>query len=453
MTLNTTLQHHHIPSMGKIDLDQIGIHPLRIVVWGNAETPLIKHAVSQLLDANIRNGGVNAPEPQSGDLVLFPAKGGIKSEENGLFGLPSNLRKGIKGVAVASTDTVSSETDLLQLAWTTLANKATQYGVLFVGDETTAECHRAFIFSMEGSHVHIEREKRSEGEFFDKVIARLTHLAGAEVVSNWEVDYSMPVASWQNTTVPNELIETGHKMRAWNHLPDIRLEHYASPKRAGQVQLYLEVTGLTTGNMSAWDDSIGAMQITGSGVDKGNLSRDQVVAIKGLNAVGNGTIVWAPEGTRRVKPSVEAFDHVLTYSASGLMLANKVSKYDLTDVVRTLNSHDLAERARGLTPFFKSLIHLHLWPQRAFKPERVHIVDVDPRLYTHHSSCGTRPLAIYSVEALLRGMVESSYADKMFVVGLPNHGLLAAAPYSLSKMTDLFDPADPALDLIQVPTT
>lgn len=453
MSVSTTLQHHHLPDMGKIDLEQIGIHPLRIIVWGSGDSPLINHAIERLLAGNLRNGGVVATEPHSGDMVLFPAKGGIEQEETGLFGLPSQLRKGVKGVAVARTDEVSSETDLLRLAWTTLANKATQYGILFIGDESSAECRRAFIFSMEGSHVHIERGDRSEDEFFDRVIARLTHLAGAEVVSNWEVDYSMPLSTWENTTVPGELVETGHKMREWNHLPDIRLEHFASPKRAGQVQLYLEVTGLTTGNMSAWDDGIGAAQITGSGVDKGNLTREQVVAIKGLNAAGNGTVVWAPEGARRVKPSVEAFDHVLTYAASALMLANKPSEYELSSVVRTLNSRNLAERAHGLSPFFKSMIHLHLWPQRAFKHDIVHIVKVDPRLYTHHSSCGTRPLAIYSVEALLRGMVESDYADKMFVVGLPNHGLLAGAPYSLTKMTALFDPLDPALELIDVPTT
>ena len=97
------------------------------------------------------------------------------------------------------------------------------------------------------------------------------------------------------------------------------------------------------------------------------------------------------------------------------------------------------------------MIHLHLWPSRVLDDARAHLVDVEPRLFQYHSSCGTRPLALYSVEALLRGMVETGGASKMVVVGLPNHGLLAASPLSLEAMTELFNPQRPTLEFGEIP--
>ena len=78
-------------------------------------------------------------------------------------------------------------------------------------------------------------------------------------------------------------------------------------------------------------------------------------------------------------------------------------------------------------------------------------LEVERRLFQYHSSCGTRPLALYSVEALLRGMVETNYAPKMIVVGLPNHGLLAASPLPLEAMTELFNPERPTLEFGDIP--
>ena len=431
--------------------EQMGIRPLNISVWEQPTTPLLRYALQGLLASNEHCGGITSDVAQADGVILVPSRAAVDVEEAGVFGLPSTLRRRVKAFALSTISAVEPATNLVRLGWTLLANKATHYGILFVGDEQRAQCESAFMFSMEGSHTHTMRDGVSEQQFFDSLIARMTHLAGAEVVSDWEVDYSLPQDAWSASTVPQAVIESGRKLRAWALLPDVQLGQYASPRRTEQIKLYLEVSGLTVGNMSAWDEQLGAMQITGSGVDKGNLKREEVIAIRSLNAMGNGCVVWVPPGTRRVKPSVEAFDHLLSYSASSLLASGAFGEYRLLNVLAQLNARDLAARTQGRPPFFRSMIHLHLWPERVLDHARVHRVEVEPQLFQYHSSCGTRPLALYSVEALLRGMVETNYAPKMSVVGLPNHGLLAASPLPLEAMTELFNPERPTLEFGDIP--
>ncbi|MBI3741228.1 MAG: hypothetical protein HY257_05665, partial [Chloroflexi bacterium] len=431
-----SLLHFHAP----LTPADIGVRPLNIAVVGAANSKLQARVLARLLAANLNKGGVtrDAPEPET--VVIFPSARAIEEEEGGIFSLPSAVRKAVNGVSLAVLPRVARATDLIALNWTMLCNKATQYGLLVIGDADSETPERVFVFSMEGSHKDVAFAGRNDEEVYAELVDRLTHLAGAQKASNWQVDYSMPAPAWESARVPNEIIETGRRLRALGLLPDIKLENFASPRRAKEIRLFLEVSGLTVGNMSAWDENLNVMHITGSGVDKGNLAREQIVAIKGINATGDGTIVWAPPGARRVKPSVESFDQAVAFYASALWQRGDLRDADLRELQNKLRDPYLLDAVGDKAPFFQSIVHLHVWPEKILDDSRILFVPVDANLCVHHSSCGTMPLAMYSVEALLRGLHEMKNDAQVILVGLPNHGLLAASNHKLGEMIDQLDP-------------
>ncbi|MBI3913453.1 MAG: hypothetical protein HY327_04605 [Chloroflexi bacterium] len=451
MTAHThTLPHVHL-EMPPLTPREIGVRPLNLAVVGEPINKLQARMMTRLLERNLKNGGVNRSAPEPETLVLFPAAQPLEEEEGGLFELPSPIRKSVNAVSLVTLPRIAPNTDLISLNWTMLCKKAAQYGLLAIGDSNRDAPERVYVFSMEGSHTAVEFAGRNEDEVYAELVERLTALAGAQKASNWQVDYSMPQRLWESARVPQEIIDAGRRLRALGLLPDIHLEDYGSSRRAKEIRLFLEVSGLTVGNMSAWDENLGVMHITGSGFDKGNLVREQIVAIKGVNETRDGTIVWAPEGARRVKPSVESFDQAIAFYASALWQRGDLRDGGLRELQSKLRDPHLLDAVNAQAPFFRSIIHLHVWPQKILDEKRVRFINVDPQLCVHHSSCGTMPLALYSVEALLRGLHEMPNDEQVLLVGLPNHGLLAASKFRLGEMIDQLDPRARRVQFAGVP--
>ncbi len=440
--------HLDLPPLTSAD---IGVRPLNLAVVGEPINKLQARILNRLREFVALKGGAVRAVPEPNTLVLFPSTKGVTEEEGGLFSLPSSIRKSINAVSLATVPRLESNTDFITLDWTMLCNKATQYGLLAIGDAQRETPERVYVFSMEGSHKAVEFAGRNEDDVYAELVDRLTHLAGAQISSHWEVDYSMPPSAWESTRVPQEIIDTGKRLRALGLLPDVLLEDYTTPRRAKEIRLFLEVSGLTVGNMSAWDESLNVMQITGSGFDKGNLAREQIVAIKRVNDARDGTIVWAPPGARRVKPSVESFDQAVAFYASALWQRGDLPNGGLRELRSKLHDPHLLDALNDHAPFFRSIVHLHVWPQKVLDSKRVQFVNVDPQLCAHHSSCGTMPLAMYSVEAMLRGLRQMPNDAQIILVGLPNHGLLAASKFRLGEMIDQLDPRARLVEFADVP--
>ena len=135
-------------------------------------------------------------------------------------------------------------------------------------------------------------------------------------------------------------------------------------------------------------------------------------------------------------------------------------------LVRPMRTH--AAEVTHMQAFLTGYPHLHVLPAdphaMALGEER--LVETDQtirfgsvRYSTPDGHQGTKVWVrvvgeelVHAVEvALLRGMVETGGASKMVVVGLPNHGLLAASPLPLEAMTELFNPQRPTLEFGEIP--
>ena len=267
---------------------------------------------------------------------------------------------------------------------------------------------------------------------------RITHLAGGAKVTKWEVDRTMPEHIYQSAIAPYQIIEAGFNLRQMGLLPDVRLENYVDPQRAQEIKLFLEVSGLSIGNLSAWEEG---MYVTGSGFNKGDLKRDQIVRIKGFNEFMDGTMVWATNGVGRVKPSVETFDQLLVYYMGLFMNAGLLKRPSLEELLNLARDSALIKQVSAeYSPIHQSIIHLHVepnkWNRRLFNVVRVneHLVQ-DGKF---HSSCGTRPLALYTTEEIMRGTLENR--ELITVALLPNHGIFIASPFNLPSTVKFLNP-------------
>ncbi|MBI4034850.1 MAG: hypothetical protein HY381_00450 [Candidatus Chisholmbacteria bacterium] len=417
----------------------MGVHPLQAHVVGKAVNSLQDRVLGGLLDAVEKTGGSSHADLVGINSLFFPVR--FREEAGGMFDYRPQFKEGVGGVALLTVPEVPTDEGMVEFVWGALGNAATQYGVIAVGDEQTGVLRRLFVVSMEGAHPEVDLSK-GEAVGYLEAARRLSHLAGGEKASHWEYDWSMLRDQWYSyDAAASEVMKAGRSLRDMGLLPDIYLGHYVSWLRARAILTFLEVSGLSIGNMSLHADK--HVLVTGSGVRKGELERDQVVALARFNTAFNGTVVEASKGVRKVKQSVEAFDQFAAYVAAGLIGEGYVREPDIQAVLPLMQNRELVRQVLPAgRSLISSMIHLHVDPS-AWDEGLFNVVEVDPRLVPHgayHSSCGTRPLALYSLEGLMRGIFADS--GKITVLKLPNHGIQIASPYSLAETVEMIAPKE-----------
>ncbi|MBI2641458.1 hypothetical protein HYW87_02575 [Candidatus Roizmanbacteria bacterium] len=436
--------------------DFLGINPLHIYIHGESKSPLQYNFMKGLVGPVIENDGKLYPNVVlQVNTIFFPVN--RLQEVRGMWDFRREFKKGVSGVAITDINEKPSG-DLTRFTWETLGNAFTQYGLVAYGDKTSGKLHGVYVISMEGAHSYIDFDSLGDESGFKEVAGRLEHLAGGKKASNYERDFTMPLELWQKTTIPDAVVRAGAALREFDLLPNIELEEYVSAKRANEIRLFLEVSGLTIGNISAWDPLINSMQITGSGLDKGNMTRSDVLAIPRFNESFDGTIAWLPisaastvdkflklvgvDNPKAIKQSVEAFDQVLAYLASLLVASGDLPKPDMEKVLNLVaNPFFINQLLTSHQPLLRSMVHIHRQPVEV-KKGVANVVNVNTKYVnrgTHHSSCGTRPLAIYSCEALIRSLLTEPEVP-MHIGVLPNHGVQIASRLPLDETIALLNP-------------
>lgn len=370
----------------------------------------------------------------------------VDSNDSTNFGMlkhRTEYDRGATGIAigVVANDSLNPA-DMESATWTYLGNGGTQDGIMIVGDPDSTQIERVHMLSMEGSHSPTIFAGRDQAQAMQEVVKRVRRLAACKKVTDWIEDKTMPPEIFDAMQIPYQIIDAGTALNRMGLLPNVKMEQYVQNQtKATMIKLFMSVSGLSIGNLSAWDNVYKVMHVTGSGFDKSQLKRNEVVAVNGIKDDLSGPITWGQPNAKKIKPSVETVDQLLAYFASALIMQGMINEPDIQLLLEMIRDRDLLRQVLEKGPHLKSIVHLHLHPTEA-DSARFNVVDVNPNLTeggSHHSSCGTMPLALYTVEAFMRGMLETP--DKDVIVELPNHGLMGGSHSSLPVFIRLLDPA------------
>lgn len=420
----------------------MGINPLGIYVdpqsfktASDGQKDFIQGIVSA--SEKSHQGGIQPLD--SANTIFFTV--GLGDEENGMFRYKNRVRNGGSGIAIVENPDLSIDSRITDReVWPILGNALTQYAVLLVRDG-------AFVLSMEGAHARIDFAAKGEEKGYLEVAERLQYLAGGEKATHHIYDRKEPLKPHE--MIANQIIQSGKDLRAGRLLPHHQPADFLSEKQAAEINFFLEVSGLSVGNISAWDPDNCDMLITGTGLDKGNLKLEDISVIQGFNPDFNGTLVKGGP-----KPSVESFDQMLGYFADAVIHSGWLRTPDLRRLVELAKNPELVHQILSEGKMkSQSMIHLHWWPER-WDEDLFEVIRVNPALVpngSYHSSCGTLPLALYTTEAIMRGLLKTQGTKKILVILLPNHGFQLVSPYSLEDTTKLILPSSGRIEWGEVP--
>lgn len=420
----------------------IGVGPLGIYVDPQSydtATATQKAFIQRVIEASEKFSRGGRQPLDSANTIFFPV--GLGQEEKGMLGYKTRIRDGGSGVAIVEDPCLSIDCAITEKdVWPILGNALTQYAVLLVKGG-------AFVLSMEGAHPAVNFTAKGSEKGYLEVAERLQHLAGGEKATHHIYDR-------RNGIMPSEItakriIQAGKDLRRDGLLPHEQPEDYLSPQQAAKIKLFLEVSGLSVGNLSAWDGHNKTMLITGTGLDKGNLTTQGISIIQGFNPDFNGTLVKGGP-----KPSVESFDQMLGYFADAVIHSDVLQTSDIRRLVELAKNQELVQQILSEGKIkSQSMIHLHWWPE-AWDEDLFEVIRVNPALVpngSYHSSCGTLPLALYTTEAIMRGLLKTYGKQKILVILLPNHGFQLVSPFSLAETTELILPSSKKIAWGEVP--
>ena len=102
----------------------------------------------------------------------------------------------------------------------------------------------------------------------------------------------------------------------------------------------------------------------------------------------------------------------------------------------------------------QSMTHAHLVAAK-YDQRLIRVVKVNPNLVPRgrfHSSCGTFPLAVYTIELYIRSLFESGDPNLIYLIELPNHGFHAISNKRLPQLVEALDPASGVVEFADVPS-
>jgi ribulose-5-phosphate 4-epimerase/fuculose-1-phosphate aldolase len=290
--------------------------------------------------------------------------------------------------------------------------------LLVVGDEESRTIEKGILFGLEGSHPSISGE--DEEGFFEELSRRLWAFACAKDADHMAIsEGAISREAWERSAIPEQIIAAGHRMDELGLLaPPVILRDLVSNGMARVYERYFNLKRMSEGNLSAWEPDLGVMVITGTGsvgVDKRHLQREHLVPVGELTE--NGVVVWQPEGTATVKPSVEAMEQLAIYRAAPQILLRDERRNVIAD------SHGTPVTV----PAIRALLHTHVGIT-AYNPELVEVVHIDRERFPYPFSCGTDLLARATVEAFskARAFHNPDGLPRAVLLEQPNHGIVVA---------------------------
>jgi len=287
--------------------------------------------------------------------------------------------------------------------------------LLLIGEDEPLE---AYTFDLVGAHPRTAAEQK---EFFyeDLMLRILTAACTQEITQHQVVGELIPFELWRSLTTPAAMRQAGHELGKRNFFTDmVRIADLVNvPAVADAV-----ASQYSEGCFATWDPTLQALiaTITGSArpVEKDNLSDDELAVIVGVRPDGKGALVRHVEGKRNDPPSSEAVELIL--------------------MDRDLPRISLGE-AWGFpspveAPVTRSKLHGHR-SIRAFDPNFVEHVHLDPAYYAYPVSCSTEAQAQAIHRAFSQSVALRNPQDPRQVVFtiMPGHGVVIVEKWVKGK--------------------
>lgn len=277
--------------------------------------------------------------------------------------------------------------------------------LLLVGDDKP---DTVFHFDLAGAH---PQSTGTMEEILTDVVLRMITTASTDVVAEHEaVGEPIPRSVWEQLEAPDDISNASSELhsRGFFTEPLVIAELVKVP-----VVSRVVAAQYSEGCMATWEPELGDLVATVTGstrpLHKGYVTRDDLTVITGVRSDGVGAAYRPIEGLPDNLPSSEGIE--------------------LIGMDELLPRVTLPEpwNVDGDVPVLRSKLHGHRGI-RAFDPELVEFVPLDPPFYDYLVSCATDAQAAGVKEAFSRSEALRDPADPRRIVFtvLPGHGIMVA---------------------------
>jgi hypothetical protein len=302
--------------------------------------------------------------------------------------------------------------------------------LLTVGDEHP---ERVYHFDLVGAFP--ASVNNSVEAFYTDIALRMVTTESTHEITNHQVmEPKVTAAEWQAMTTPEAMRRAGQELGTRNFFTEmVRIEDLVAVPAVNDSV----ASQYSEGCFGTWDPRVEGLvaTITGSArpVDKGNITDDDLALIVGVRPDGAGAQVRHVEGKRNDKPSSEA-----------------VEMMDLDGPLPWIELKSGAVNTQ--VPVVRSKLHGHRGV-KAFNPDLVEYVPLDPPYYHYLVSCATEAQAKGIKAAFSRAqcLLNTSDPRKIAFTVLPGHGVVMAEKWQEGKVPfqvlwDAMDSGDLEID-------
>lgn len=286
--------------------------------------------------------------------------------------------------------------------------------LLVVGDEHP---ERVYHFDLVGAYpVSLNTDPTA---FYSDIALRIvTTESTKEVTDHQIVEPIVEREIWQSLSTPEAMHRAGQELGERGFFTDmVRIEDLVQVPAVneGVARQYSE------GCFATWDPRIEALvaTVTGSArpVHKGKLTDDDLALITAVRPDGAGAVVRHVEGKRNDPPSSEA-----------------VEMMDMDSLLPRI-THETVGGVKSEVPVIRSKLHGHRGV-KAFNPDLVEYVPLDPPYYHYLVSCATEAQARGIKAAFSRSETFHNPEDprQIAFTVLPGHGVVMAEKWKAGKV-------------------
>lgn len=293
-----------------------------------------------------------------------------------------------------------------------LQAQAKSIRVLLVVGEDTPE--RVYHFDLVGAYPTSEA---GEGFYTDMALRIATTESTEEITDHEVVGDEIAAEEWQGLSTPEAMRRAGQHLGQRHFFTDmVRIEDLVHVPAVNDAV----ASQYSEGCFATWDPHIEALiaTVTGSArpVDKGNIEDDDLAVIVGVRTDGAGAQVRQVAGKRNDPPSSEA-----------------VEMMDL-DAPLPQVAYETVAGVQSQVPVVRSKLHGHRGV-KAFNPDVVEYVPLDPPYYHYLVSCATAAQARGIKAAFSRAECLTNPADprQIAFTVLPGHGVVVVEKWQKGK--------------------
>lgn len=285
--------------------------------------------------------------------------------------------------------------------------------LLTVGDEHP---ERVYHFDLVGAFP-ASVNASAEAFYTDIALRMVTTESTHEITNHQVMGPKVTAEEWQAMTTPEAMRRAGQELGKRNFFTEmVRIEDLVAVPAVNDSV----ASQYSEGCFGTWDPRVEGLvaTITGSArpVDKGNITDDDLALIVGIRPDGAGAQVRHVDGKRNDKPSSEA-----------------VEMMDLDAPLPWIEHKSGAVNTQ--VPVVRSKLHGHRGV-KAFNPDLVEYLPLDPPYYHYLVSCATEAQAKGIKAAYSRAQTLLNAADprKIAFTILPGHGVVMAEKWQDGKV-------------------